>query len=130
MDEGLLKAAGELFQQITNIYGPFWSLVIFFVLLLAVIAWKLYQQWRADREVNLVIAEKERTIQCLANENAMYRVEDLCRKGWTRNDAISFVKEGAVPLTGAPTPETSTYLPKQVPENAPLTSHSPARKKR
>lgn len=131
MDEGVIKAVGELFQQIVTVYGPGWTAFFVFLVLAAAATWKVYQDRRKDKEVNLALEEKERTIARLASENATYRVEALVQKGWSREEALSLVRTGAVAPSSAkaPKPSESTYLPKTASTATTRSTTTQARKK-
>lgn len=70
----VIKALNEFFQTLANLFGAerlFWFLVI---LLIASFIWKIWAEKRKDRDTNLALKEKDRTIQRLAAENREHRI--------------------------------------------------------
>lgn len=69
----ILNAIGGLVEALVAAFGPVGTVI----LLLAVVAlsagWRFYQDRRKDREFNLLIAEKDKTIQRLASQERSYR---------------------------------------------------------
>lgn len=88
----LIQAITELFYAVIKAFGPGPTIGIFLFILVVTVLFRLYTDWRKDREINKVIAEKERTIQRLAQESREWRIAILREKyNWTPEEIEQFI---------------------------------------
>lgn len=95
----MMDASPEFFDSLTKFlefliarYGNWGTVGIGAALLLVGILWRLYNDYRKDKETNAVVAEKDRTIQRLAEQERNYRILFLKEKaGWTDEQIRLFV---------------------------------------
>jgi hypothetical protein len=91
LDLVLLDIGAEILKELTRLVevlfthlGPWGTIGVFVGLTIISSAWKLSTIRRKDREVNLVIQEKERTIERLTEDLRYYRAVIFKEKfGWT-----------------------------------------------
>ena len=92
-----IEVAGAL-EWFYKTYGPNWTLLLVFSIPLAIFAMQVFLAIRKDREANLAIAAKEDTIQRLAVENKLYRIQFFKEKcGWTDTQIREWVLENDPP---------------------------------
>jgi uncharacterized membrane protein YccC len=72
-DETFLQSARELLTLLLDRFGAGGTIALVVVVLLALFAWRRYSDWRTDRMIDRALAEKERTIQRLANQERTWR---------------------------------------------------------
>jgi hypothetical protein len=53
--------------------------------------YRLYNDWRKDKEINALLKEKDRTIQRLAEENRLYRIKELKSQGFSEDYIEKFI---------------------------------------
>lgn len=88
----VLDALNNFIQTLIANYGRWGTIAIFAVITLASAGWRIYQQRRKDKEVNLALKEKDRTIQRLAEMERNFRILFLKEKGgWTDEQIEKFV---------------------------------------
>jgi len=91
-DEDVLDAIGRLFQALVDAYGPVGTLGILVVVVALFTGWRMYQDYRSGKEYRALTAEKERTIQRLAEDNRLWRTLYLKEEhGWTDEQVNQFV---------------------------------------
>lgn len=73
MNDKILEAATRLLGVLITNFGPWGTIALVAIVLLALFGWKYYNNRRADRAIDLVLAEKEKTIQRLANQERTWR---------------------------------------------------------
>ena len=62
------------------------------MLMAVAFSWRVYQDYRRDRETNALVAEKERTIQRLAADNRELRIALLKNLGkWSDEDIQRYI---------------------------------------
>ncbi len=96
----VIKAIGELITLLVDKFGTervFWLAVI---ILICSFIWKLWADGKKDREINIALEEKDRTIQRLASENREYRIL-IFKKNHSYSDE-----------------EIDKFILKNIPENA------------
>lgn len=87
-----IKALTELSRLILESFGAEKTIGIIIGLVLLSIIYRLYSDYRKDKEVNAVIAEKERTIQRLAQDNREWRILFLKEKyNWSVEEIERFI---------------------------------------
>ena len=69
----ILDALGRLVAALVAAFGPTGTVLLLLAVAVAATAWRLYQDKRKDREFNLLIEEKDKTIQRLASQERFYR---------------------------------------------------------
>lgn len=88
----IIKAFTRLVEVFVASFGKWGTLAIFGVALLLAISWRLYNDYRKDKEVNGIIAEKDRTIRRLADQERHYRILFFQEKaGWTDEQIERFL---------------------------------------
>lgn len=73
MDDKILEEARKLLQLLIDKYGPWGTVGLVAAVLLGFLLVRLYKDWRADKAVDRALAEKERSIQRLANQERTSR---------------------------------------------------------
>ena len=71
--ENVLQQGRLFFESIINAFGPVWTVLVALGIYGACFLWRLYNDRRKDRERDIVLEEKERSLQRLANEARAYR---------------------------------------------------------
>jgi hypothetical protein len=88
----VLDALNNFIQILIANYGRWGTIGIFVAIALASTGWRIYQYRRKDKEVNLALKEKDRTIQRLAEQERNYRILFFKEKcGWTDDEIEKFV---------------------------------------
>jgi hypothetical protein len=73
-------------------FGAGWTLALLFSVPVLFFAWQVYLAIRKDRDVGLALEAKEDTIQRLAAENRMYRIQVFKDKfGWSEHQIESWI---------------------------------------
>lgn len=87
-----LDALDKLVHSLVNIFGPWVTLGIVAVVVAITGGWKIWNIKRKDREVNLALKEKDKTIQRLAEQERNYRILFFKEKcGWSDEQIQQFV---------------------------------------
>lgn len=95
---GVIDAIKDLLEVLIAHYGAGGTLAIFAVVVLALFGWKVYNNYRKDKEVNLALQEKDRTIQRLAEAERNFRILFFKEKaGWTDEQVERFVLRNEFP---------------------------------
>src|SRR5215211_7251011 len=93
-----LDALRNLIQSLVNIFGIWGTIGIIAALVVISGGWKLYNIWRKDKEVNLALQEKDRTIQRLAEQERNLRILFFKEKaGWSDEQVDRFVLRNEFP---------------------------------
>lgn len=94
----IIEAFRKLLEVLIANYGIWGTLGIFAFVILAFFGWKLYNNYRKDKEVNLALQEKDRTIQRLAEQERNFRILFFKEKaGWTDEQVDRFVLRNEFP---------------------------------
>lgn len=89
--EQLLKF---LFQQL-GVAGTLTCAVLFVV---ASIAWRIYNDKKKEKEINLALQEKDRTIIRLASQERAWRIQYFKEsKGWTDEQIDKYILQNELP---------------------------------
>lgn len=89
----IIIAITGLIELLLGAFGPWWTLAIVVLAALVPIGVLYWQQRQKDKRVDQLIAEKERSINRLAEQLRDLRVKLLVKDGWLLSDAISFVSD-------------------------------------
>lgn len=92
MSGEILTGIKEILALIIANYGPYGTIGL--ILIIYILFWikRLYDDYKKKKEENEVIAEKERTVQRLANEVRMWRTLELKEKRhWTDEQIERFL---------------------------------------
>lgn len=73
MNDKLMSVLRDILELLVGNFGPGGTIVLVTLVLGVLGAVRWYKDWRADRAVREVLAEKERTIQRLANQERTWR---------------------------------------------------------
>ena len=73
-DEETIEALRKLILDLVGIFGPWPTLAIIGTIVTLVVARRLYNDSRADKETNALVDEKEKSVQRLATENREQRI--------------------------------------------------------
>jgi hypothetical protein len=88
----IINALNNLVQALVNNFGAWGTIGIAVALVVITGVWKIYNIRRKDRETNLALKEKDRTIQRLAEQERNYRILFFKEKcGWTDEQVLLFV---------------------------------------
>lgn len=90
-----INAFTKLFETIINKYGQVNTVLIAIGIALVLFLYRLYTDYRKDKERDRVIEEKERTVQRLAQEAREWRIVILKEKyKWTDEQVDRFIHKG------------------------------------
>lgn len=87
----LIEAITNLVQVLLDAFGIWGTLLLILVTTIICFIWRVYQNRRRDRKADLLIKEKDRTIQRMRDENKLLRIVELKRLGWTDQDIQTYV---------------------------------------
>jgi len=88
----IINALNNLIQSLVAVFGARGTIAILVVIIAGTTWWKIWNIRRKDREINLVLEEKDRTIQRLAEQERNYRILFFKEKfGWTDEQVLQFV---------------------------------------
>lgn len=88
----VINAVNNLVQALVNIFGAWGTIGIAAALIAITAIWKIWNIRRKDREVNLALKEKDRTIQRLAEQERNFRILFFMEKcGWSEERIQQFV---------------------------------------
>jgi hypothetical protein len=88
----VINALNNLVKSLVAIFGAWGTIGIAAGVLIVTGGWKIYNIRRKDREVNLALKEKDRTIQRLAEQERNFRILFFKEKaGWTDEQIQQFV---------------------------------------
>ena len=96
----LLDAIEKLLNMLVSTFGVWPTLFFILMVPLGIVGWKYFQVWRADKETDKALDEKERTIQRLANENRMWRTLMLKEKYGLSDEQIRLLVVQNDPVDG------------------------------
>jgi len=92
----ILDAVEKFITFFVSTFGVGGTVAVAVTFLLLSFGWRLYQDWRKKQEVNELVAEKERSIQRLAEDNRMWRALFLKQeKGLSDRQIESLIMRGA-----------------------------------
>ncbi len=84
-------------------YGSNWTLILVFSIPIAIVGWQIFQALRKDKEANLALAAKEDTIQRLAQENRLYRIQTFKEQfKWTDHQIEHWLLANEAPTPAQP----------------------------
>lgn len=90
-----ITACTKLFESIINKYGPLNTVLIGIGIIVVLFLFRLYTDYRKDKERDKIIEEKERTVQRLAQEAREWRIVILKEKyKWTDEQVERFIHKG------------------------------------
>ncbi|MBX2840859.1 MAG: hypothetical protein KTR26_03755 [Flammeovirgaceae bacterium] len=78
----VLKEFNKIIEQI----GPTTTLIVFGIILIVAIVYKIYKDKQDDKYINKLLEEKERTIQRVADEARQYKFLYFKERGWTTEE--------------------------------------------
>lgn len=88
----LIKALTRLLEVMVSSFGALGTIGIFVFLLLVAFLWRRYNDWQKDKTTDALLAEKERTIQRLAEESRNFKILFLKHQlGWTDEQINLFI---------------------------------------
>lgn len=87
-----IEATNKLLEFLFRTLGVWGTAIAVLLALVAMVAWRIYNDWRKDREVNLALAEKDKTISRLAAQERGWRVQYFkASLGWTDEQIEKFL---------------------------------------
>jgi hypothetical protein len=123
----VLDALNNFIQTLIANYGRWGTIGIFLGIALLSAGWRIYQQRRKDKEVNLALKEKNRTIQRLAEQERNFRILFFKEKcGWTDDEIEKFVMKNEF----EDVPSARRELEGETPPPQPTNKPKPSRRKR
>lgn len=88
----VINALNNLVKSLVAVFGAWGTIGLIAVILVITGGWKIWNIKRKDREIDLVLEEKDRTIQRLAEQERNYRILFFKEKfGWTDEQVLQFV---------------------------------------
>lgn len=88
----IIKAITHLVEVLVANFGAGGTIGIFVFLLLVGFIWRRYNDWQRDKNTNELIAEKDRTIQRLAEEARNFKILHFKEQlGWTDEQITLFI---------------------------------------
>jgi hypothetical protein len=92
IDAGTIQAAEKAFTTVINTFGPWRTILLLFIGGVVLAAWRIYNNWRKDKEVNLAIAAMERAVQRSAAEAREWKIVHLKERcNWTDAQVEKFI---------------------------------------
>jgi len=89
-----LRAIEGLLQILLSSFGPWGTIVLITLAVLASFGFRVYNDRRRDKEIDALIEEKDRTIQRLADSERMYRALFLRQQtDWTDDQIERFIMQ-------------------------------------
>lgn len=95
--DGVLKALSGFIERCSASIGPTWTFITLACVVLLGAVWRVYQDRRKDREVDAVVAEKEKTIQRLAGQERGWRAYFMSQSGLTDQQIELFLMKNEFP---------------------------------
>jgi hypothetical protein len=88
----IIKALTHLVEVLVANFGALGTIIIVASLLLVAFLWRRYNDYRRDKATNDLLAEKDRTIQRLAEEARNFKILHFKEKlGWTDEQITLFI---------------------------------------
>jgi len=88
----IIKAATRLVETLVANFGAKGTIAIAVSLLLVAFLWRRYNDWQRDKTTNALLAEKDRTIQRLAEEARNFKILHFKHQlGWTDEQITLFI---------------------------------------
>lgn len=100
--EKVLDAVGRLFEVLVGLFGRAGAVLIVLGAVAVFFLWRWFALRAAERGWREALAEKERSIQRLADIERGYRVEALHRQGLSLAQAERIVLGAGTPSTAVP----------------------------
>lgn len=80
------------FEWLYQRYGPRWTLALIIAIPIAALAFQIWRTARKEKDVSLALEEKERTIQRLAADNRLFRIQLFKEKlNWSDDQIERFM---------------------------------------
>lgn len=89
----IIEALIKLINTLVGTFGPNVTLLIFASVVATFVVWRLYQEWKNEKEKKALLEEKDRHIQRLAGECRYYKILDLKSRGYSPEEIQSLVVE-------------------------------------
>jgi len=86
-----ITAINSLITTLVSIFGIGWTLIIIFATAVGTYFWKWYNNKRKQRYMDKLIEEKDKTIERMADEIRLMRIDFFKRNGWTDDDIDKYV---------------------------------------
>lgn len=87
-----LHSAYPIIALLLDKFGAWGSVGLLVILYLMAFGWKKYNEIQRDKEIKAALAEKEKSVQILANEVRMWRIAELKEKrNWTDEQIERFL---------------------------------------
>lgn len=87
-----LEAVNRLLELLIGNFGAWPTVALIVVFIIAAFGFRYYNDRRRDREIDLLIAEKDKTIQRLAESERMYRALFLRQQtDWSDEQIEQFI---------------------------------------
>ncbi len=71
----IIEAVTKLLELLFRVLGVGGTIVVAIVFILLSVAWRIYNDKRKEKEINLALAEKDRTISRLAAQERVWRIQ-------------------------------------------------------
>lgn len=89
----LINAITNLISTLVEAFGAKGCIIILAITAIATVIWKIYIHRRKDAAYKALIAEKDRTISRMQDENKVYRIAELKQRGWSDADIKKYIKQ-------------------------------------
>ena len=87
-----LQSAYPILKLLLTTFGPYGSVFVMVLIYLMFFGWRKYNEYQRDKEIQAALAEKEKSVQRLANEVRMWRIAELKEKrNWTDEEIERFL---------------------------------------
>lgn len=90
----IIEAANGLLQTLLNAFGAGGTVALVIVIALLLFGYKVYTDWRKNKEPNQAIAAKDESIQLLASENRTLRAINLKLQGMSEDFIDKVILKG------------------------------------
>lgn len=82
----------EIIEYLVGIFGPQGTFLLIIIFWITSTCWKVYNEYKKNKEINQVLEEKERTIQRIAKQEREFRILFFKEKfKWTDEQVERFI---------------------------------------
>lgn len=93
----VIEAVTALLKFLFATLGVGGTVAVVIVFIVVATCFRLYNDWKKDKEVNQALAEKDRTIARLAAQERVWRIQDFKAKGWTEDEIDKYLIQNEAP---------------------------------
>jgi len=94
IDATTINAIEHLITTVVNAFGPGKTILLMIAIAVAVFVWRVYNNYRKDKEINKAIQALEQSVQRCAAEAREWRIVFLKKDGWSDTEIDRFILKG------------------------------------